>query len=293
MRFAQSHTIYQGSTSGKLTRQETRVIGEQPVQLTVNSQSWVTLMCTPLDLEALGIGFLFNEGVIHKLEDIKDIRVCPTEDNIDIWLGFSVEKPTQWFRTSGCTGGQTSVASGTVESDSDLNIISPPEMSSPLDDFYLTPRQVAYLTSELFERQEVYKQTGGVHTSALSDGKQILVVSEDVGRHNTLDKIAGKCLMEKINPVHKIILTTGRISSEMLQKTSRLGASILVSRTAPTSLSIQLAHARNITLIGYARRSQFNVYTHPQRIKLEEDIGADKTSSNPFNVHSPTTTRTG
>lgn len=93
----------------------------------------------------------------------------------------------------------------------------------------------------LLEAQDLYRETGGVHTSALSDGTQVVVSAEDMGRHNTLDKIAGLCLMQNIWPENRILLTTGRISSEMLQKTARLGATGLISRTSPSSLSIELA----------------------------------------------------
>jgi FdhD protein len=122
------------------------------------------------------------------------------------------------------------------------------------------------LVGQLYETQPLYQQSGGVHTSALSDGEALIVWAEDVGRHNTLDKIAGKILLQSLTIPHPLVLTTGRISSEMLQKASRLGAPIVISRTAPTSLSIQLAEKGGITLIGYARRDRFNVYTHPQRI---------------------------
>jgi FdhD protein len=144
-----------------------------------------------------------------------------------------------------------------------------PEIQASLDcanQPLLTPEQITESVAALFENQEVYKQTGGVHTSALSDGARILAVAEDVGRHNTLDKLAGICLMNGIRLSSGVILTTGRISSEMLQKASRMGACMIISRTAPTSLSIQLAKDRNITLIGYARRDRFNVYTHPERV---------------------------
>jgi FdhD protein len=118
----------------------------------------------------------------------------------------------------------------------------------------------------LFDAQALYHETGGVHTSALTDGKRILLSAEDIGRHNTLDKIAGMCLMQNIWPERRILITTGRVSSEMLQKAVRLGASILISRTSPSSLSIELAEKWGITLIGYARRNRFNLYAHPERI---------------------------
>jgi FdhD protein len=142
---------------------------------------------------------------------------------------------------------------------------------------------VRKLVERLFESQELYRKTGGVHTSILTDGDQITILAEDVGRHNSLDKIAGKCLLESINISKKILLTTGRISSDMLQKSVRIGAAIVISRTSPTSMSVDLAEKWGITLIGYARRDRFNLYTHPGRIiesGLKEVYHA-KTSASP------------
>jgi FdhD protein len=97
-------------------------------------------------------------------------------------------------------------------------------------------------------------------------------VAEDIGRHNTLDKIAGWILLKGIDLSQRFLLTTGRISSEMLQKAARLSASVVISRTSPSSLSIQLADAFGITLIGYARRNRFNIYTHPRRITSLQEL---------------------
>jgi FdhD protein len=102
----------------------------------------------------------------------------------------------------------------------------------------------------------------------LSDGEKILLSAEDIGRHNTLDKIAGLCLMNNIWPETRILITTGRISSEMLQKAARLKVPILISRTSPSSLSIEMAERYGITLIGYARTHRFNVYSNSQRVGM-------------------------
>jgi FdhD protein len=109
-----------------------------------------------------------------------------------------------------------------------------------------------------------------VHTSALSDGKNIRVIAEDIGRHNSVDKLAGLCLLNQVEIPKKVLLTTGRISSEMLQKSARIGASIVISRTSPSSLSIEMAEKLRVTLIGYARRDRFNVYALPERIIAEQ-----------------------
>jgi FdhD protein len=129
------------------------------------------------------------------------------------------------------------------------------------------PEAIGHLVDLLIQSQELYRETGGVHSSALGDGEKIVFIVDDIGRHNTLDKIAGLCLMNNVWPETKILITTGRISSEMLQKAARIQAPILISRTSPSSLSIEMAERYGITLIGYARRDRFNVYSNPQRIQ--------------------------
>ncbi len=234
---------------------ESHTIVEAPVSLTVNGDVWVSFMCTPVHLEAMAVGFLFNEGVIESMDEVSDVRLCEHGDNVDVWLTHAADKPTKWTRTSGCSGGLTAVES-----------IATPRPAAVPNGFVLPASQIGHLVEMLFESQELYRETGGVHTSALTDGERVLLSAEDIGRHNTLDKIAGLCLMQNIWPERRILITTGRISSEMLQKAVRFGASILISRTSPSSLSIELAEKWGITLIGYARRNRFNLYAHPERI---------------------------
>ena len=250
------------------TAQSASII-ESPVSLTVNGEIWLTFMCTPVDLEALAAGFLFNEGLIESHADIADIRVCPEEENIDVWLNRSIQKPDLWRRTSGCTGGVTSQANAPTATSPNFSLTNGWGLSSD---------QINHLVGQLYQEQLLYQQSGGVHTSALCDGEKLVLMAEDVGRHNTLDKLAGKMLLQELSLPHRIILTTGRLSSEMLQKTSRMEASMLISRTAPTSLSIQLAEQWGITLIGYARRDRFNIYTHPHRVLPSIKSSAEEVS---------------
>jgi FdhD protein len=228
-----------------------------PVSLTVNGEVWISFMCTPVNLEALAVGFLYNEGIIQKMDEVEDVRVCEHGDNVDVWLKHSAEQPTSWRRTSGCTGGVTAV-----------DLLAKPNVSLNGNRLRVKPETIGQLVEKLSEAQSLYRETGGVHTSALTDGEKILVSTEDIGRHNTLDKIAGLCLMKNIWPEKRILITTGRISSEMLQKAARLDAPILISRTSPSSLSIEMAERYGITLIGYAKRQRFNVYSNPQRVGL-------------------------
>jgi len=261
--------------AGRGEPKQGEVIVEMPVSLTVNGQVWLTFMCTPVDLEAMAVGFLFNEGVVRSMAEVESVHVCTSGDNIDVWLAHAAEKPDRWRRTSGCTGGVTSVE---VEADAPADTatdfaasaaseIEPEEEALPLaEQAPLTIQQVGQLIEALFDAQELYRLSGGVHTSAVSDGQQILLACEDIGRHNTLDKLAGRCLMGGIPLPVPVLLTTGRVSSEMLQKATRLGAGVVISRTSPSSLSIRMAERHGITLIGYARRHRFNIYTYPERI---------------------------
>jgi FdhD protein len=241
----------------KWEHHDAETIVETPVSLTVNGEVWITFMCTPVNLEALAVGFLYNEGIIEKMDEVIDARVCEHGDNVDVWLNHEVEQPTSWRRTSGCTGGVTAV-----------DLLAKSNVYFDSDQLKLEPDAIGGLVEMLFESQSLYRETGGVHTSALSDGEKILISAEDIGRHNTLDKIAGLCLMNNIWPENRILITTGRISSEMLQKAARMSAPILISRTSPSSLSIEMAERYGITLIGYARKHRFNVYSNTQRVGL-------------------------
>jgi len=236
---------------------DAETIVEMPVSLTVNGKVWLTFMCTPVDLEALAVGFLYNEGIIESMDEVEDVRVCEHGDNVDVWLNHDAEQPVSWRKTSGCTGGVTAV-----------DLLAKPNVSFGTNRLEVQPDAVGQIVEMLFEAQLLYRETGGVHTSVLSDGEKAVVSAEDIGRHNTLDKIAGLCLMQNILPEKRILITTGRISSEMLQKAARMDVPILISRTSPSSLSIEMAERYGITLIGYARKHRFNVYSNVQRISL-------------------------
>ncbi len=246
---------------------------ETPVTLTVNGEPWLEFMCTPEYLEALAVGFLFNEGLVDRAADVAQVHVCAAGDNVDVWTARPVEKPARWRRTSGCTGGLT--AAGDEPHAVEL---PPPPRGMPVrfDDISFPPKQISALVKTLLETQELHRQSGGVHASALSDGEKLLLSCEDVGRHNTLDKLSGRVLLENVTAPRRMVLTTGRVSSEMLQKSARMGTAAVVSCTSPTLIAVQMAEAWGITLIGYARQERFSVYTHSRRIIEAHIKGQDE-----------------
>lgn len=148
---------------------DAETIVETPVSLTVNGQEWITFMCTPVDLEALAVGFLYNEEIIENMDDVADVRVCEHGDNVDVWLKRAAAQPTNWRRTSGCTGGVTAV-----------DLLAKPNVSFGMNRLEVEPEAVCDLVERLFQSQLLYRETGGVHTSALSDGGKIVLASKKI-----------------------------------------------------------------------------------------------------------------
>ncbi len=226
------------------------VVHEGLVRLHVNGVEWASMMATPQDLDALALGFLTSEGIISGPAEVRRIVVCPSRTCVEVWLkDAGVQRPPQMTVTSGCGGGVTFA---------DLLAEREPLTS----DLRVTVRQLGGLLLQLQQRQRIR----GCHSSALADGESLLVISEDVGRHNTLDKLYGRCLIDGIQTEGRILLTTGRISSEMLNKAARMQTPVVASRSSPTTLSIALAAAWNVTLVGYVRRDSLNVYAGLARV---------------------------
>jgi FdhD protein len=234
---------------------EKEVVREVPVTVYVNGSEWITFLCTPRNLRNLALGFLYLEGIISGLDEVVLLRVCDDEETIEARLTHEVELPTRRVLTSGCGGG-TTFADLTARADA---------VDSALT---VTPSQILGLMHQLYEEADLYRATGGVHTSALSDGEQLLVVASDVGRHNTLDKIQGQCLLEGMDTRDRILLTTGRLSAEMLNKAAKMRVPVLASRTSPTDLAVELAQAWDITLVGYVRGQHMHVYSGEERVEI-------------------------
>lgn len=240
---------------------ETRIVIEQEIPLIVNGKVWMEMLCTPDHLDYLGVGFLFNEGLIKSSEDLVSVSVCESGDYVEIKTTQEIIQPRYFHRTTGCSGGVTAVQ-------------LPDQPIPELKNVHLSPDSIYRLIQKFESLQKDYLESRGVHCSALSDGNEILVLLDDVGRHNTLDKLAGYCIVNQISLPQPVVLTTGRISSEMLQKSARIGSSLIISLTSPNNYSIELAEAWGITLVGYSRRNSFNLYTHPERIL--DNVNADQ-----------------
>src|SRR2546425_5213703 len=223
------------------------VVREQPLTIWVNGEKFLTLLCSPIKLEALVVGYLWMEKVIEDAADITRLDVSAVDGRADVTLARPVTLPTERILTSGCGGGIT------FRIDHRLF----PRLQSSLR---VHPAQLADGMKQLFVAAAQYQRSRGIHGAALFDGTRLLVVAEDVGRHNAVDKVKGQALLDAIPTLDRILLSTGRISSEMLLKAARMGVPVVASRTSPTEMAIGLAEQLNITVCGYVRPDGLNLY---------------------------------
>jgi FdhD protein len=200
------------------------------------------------------LGFLYNEGLIQSADDVRHVRITAKETCVDVWLhNTELELPQRAIVTAGCGGGVTF---------DDLS-----QKHEPLaSDLTATPEQLTDLMKQLHLGAEMYREVRGVHTAVLATTDDVLLQVEDVGRHNCLDKLAGAALQSQTATQDRILLSSGRISSEMINKARRMGIPIICSRTSPTSLSVALAETWNIAIVAYLRQDRMRIYTHPERI---------------------------
>src|SRR2546427_7034272 len=223
------------------------VVREQPLTLSVNGEKFLTLLCSPIDLEALVIGYLWMERVIEGLDEVRRVEVSAVDGRAAVTLTHPVTLPTERILTSGCGGGIT------FRIDHRLF----PRLHSSLR---VRPADLANGMKQLFQAATQYQRSRGIHGAALSDGTRLLVVAEDVGRHNAVDKVKGQALLEGVPTADRILLSTGRVSSEMLLKAARMGVPVVASRTSPTEMAVALAEQLNVTVCGYVRPDGLNLY---------------------------------
>ncbi len=237
------------------------VASEIPVRLVLNNTPLVTLLCTPTELEELTVGFLLSEGLLHDKSQIRNLSVDVKEPAVYMELSGLPEGFAGMFEkrtiSSGCGKGITFTS---FRPDADRRIEAPDHGIS-LDD-------IRRLLGVFRTISKLYIDTGGVHSAALSDGTDILFFSEDIGRHNAVDKLIGKAFLKSVPIENKILITSGRVTSEIMTKAGRNRFPILISRAAPSCMAVSLAEDTGITLIGFARGDRMNIYTWPNRIRL-------------------------
>ncbi|MDH7578689.1 MAG: formate dehydrogenase accessory sulfurtransferase FdhD [Bacillota bacterium] len=242
--------------------QEDLIAREIALTVYLNSKELATLVCSPMDLKYMAVGFLCAEGILQKRGDLRGINLDEAEGLAWVETSEAASLAERVFLkryiTPCCGRSRTSFYFA-----ADALLCKP-----VTSDLKVSTATALRLAAELQENSRLFHQTGGVHNAALAHRDRILIYREDIGRHNTLDKIYGQCFLEEISPHDKIIVFSGRVSSEILLKVAKMGVPVLVSRSAPTDLALKLAEDLRITVIGFARGNRLNIYTHPDRVIL-------------------------
>ena len=250
---------------GNAADREETVVAERSISIFVNGSETIRLMALPNQIEELIAGFLFSECVISSREDVREILFNPASMSVEVKLA-NQKQPVLSDKvrsvTTGCGRGLTFISA--------LNS----RFFAPIaTETTIVPATVIDLMRKLQRNSALFHDTGGVHSAAVASADGILFSADDIGRHNAVDKVLGWLIMsgrlgESAAASSGMLLTTGRLSSEIVTKTARGRFEFLVSPSAPTSGAVQLADDLGITLIGFARGERFNVYTHAERVAL-------------------------
>lgn len=235
------------------------IVIETPITIFLNDQEIATIICTPENILYLTAGYLFSERFIRTKEDI--IRTEYNEKNgiVRVEIKKQIDPLKDLRHTRFITPGCMSPGSFYNAADAVLCKKVESNMHITTNEIITVIRQ-AQLSSRLF------RETGGVHSAALCSGSKIVFFIEDIGRHNALDKIIGRCLLEGMPIDDKMIITSGRISSEVLLKIIKAEVPILISRSAPTTKAVSLSKVFGVTLVGFARGKKFNIYSNEWRV---------------------------
>ena len=244
--------------ANSITESSTTVIREVPLNVNLNGEAYATIACAGNHLDELALGFLRSERIITHWDEILKMETAERKNSVNVILKSKKKSPE--------TLKKNIASSGARGKSINANLLSP--LNVP-EEFNISPKSALELMEELLDKSLLHNETHGTHCSALAQKEKIIALREDIGRHNTIDMLGGYALLKKIDLSHAIILTTGRISSEIVYKVWNLGIPLIVSHSAPTTKAIELLHQANITLIGYVRDGKMNIYSHERRVKIE------------------------
>ncbi|KKK37146.1 formate dehydrogenase [Mesobacillus campisalis] len=255
---SEKYTITKYS-NGQFLHVEDVIVNEFPLTIFVNDSEFATMVCTPAHLEEMVVGFLASEGVIRFYSDILSMSI--DEDRGYAYVTIKAETTTNQQYYSKRFIGSCCGKSRQFYFHNDAKTARTSTSTTAI-----SAVQAITLMNEMQNSSRVFHETGGVHNAALCTPEEIIAVRTDIGRHNALDKLLGFSILNKVPVRDKIIVFSGRISSEVLLKAAKIGVGIVLSKSAPTDLAIKLANDLNITAVGFIRGNSFNVYSCPERI---------------------------
>ena len=256
MNLIENHKILRVK-NGEVYKTTDKIIKEVPYTLFVNKKETINFVCTPEYIKDLTVGYLFSQGLLKNIEDIEKVKINKNIIKIEM-ENFCLTNTTKSIMTS----GERSYSNNKkhfkkVKKDSSFKKIK--------------PKDIYKETNNLFASSTLHAETGGVHNAMLINfEKNFNEFRKDVGRHNTIDKLIGYCLLNNISFDNKILVFSGRISSEIIKKIAKAQIPVIISVSAPTDLAIKIGKKYNITLVGFVRGKKMNIYNDPGRIDLKK-----------------------
>ncbi len=232
-----------------------KIVNEHSLELKINGKSHIKLMCLAEDLEQLCIGFLYNEGIITGMDDVKSVAFDRDSKTCEITIPENRAILNDKLLTKGSSGALST----------EKKVFNPSRVLS--EGFPIESRTIMQVMQRLVEESELFSETGAIHSCALCDTKgSFIYFAEDLGRHNTLDKTAGEILMKGFSTDNKFLAVSCRLTGEIVRKAVAMGVPLLVSKAAVTLEAVNIAEEYGITLIGFARGERMNIYTDQARV---------------------------
>ncbi|MDC0704648.1 formate dehydrogenase accessory sulfurtransferase FdhD [Priestia sp. AB] len=250
--------------NGQMESVEDKIVTEFPVTVKINEEEFVTMVCSPQYIEDMVIGYLASEGVIRAYTDIKNIWVQEKEGYVHV----TIDKLNPYFQN---LQNKRYITSCCGASRQGFVFINDALTAKKMNDISveLSIKDCFQLMNKLQQSAATFQETGGVHNAAICDKNGFMLSRMDIGRHNALDKLYGYCLKHHISIRDKVVVFSGRISSEILLKVAKIGCEVVLSKSAPTELALNLAEELGITTVGFIRNDSLNIYTCPERILRE------------------------
>jgi FdhD protein len=253
---------------GALSSAQTRCVPDEiAIAFTVHGSTHAVMMASPIDLEDFGVGFALSEGLVEDASEIESLDVVTMPLGIEVRLWLRQDRGKVYGDRRRTLAGPTGCGLCGIES---LEAAMRPAPRLLSNDVCFEPQAIVAAMACLAQGQELHEQTHAVHAAGFwTPTAGLIAVREDVGRHNALDKLGGALARSGQRAADGVVVMTSRVSIELIQKTARFGAPVLAAISAPTAAAVRLAEACNMTLVAVARGQDFEMFTHPERLKAE------------------------
>lgn len=244
------------ATNSQCIETEVTITAESNLEMIINGKSRISMLISPMYIEAFVVGYLITEGIIKSFNEIKTIEY---RDEEQIWV--IIDSPTENINkmeldTSGGVG---------IKHSSNVIIRIPPS------DMKITPEIIFDAQAKLIQSSILWRKTGGTHMAGLFNPNGVMAYyAEDCGRHNAIDKIIGQALLDRKSPSSYFMAFSGRLSAAMVSKIARVGIPIVISKAAPLAKGLEIGRNAGMTLVGFARSPEMNIYSNPERIQFKK-----------------------